>query len=565
MGTRDLLLLIGFLRSGKMFPAAVPFKNLPPQRSLKLVHEGMAEQERALFGKPSRQSGLDRDDLKRRSAIASWTGSVLPLGTRIGEVADPGVLLCLLYDGPSADATLPVDVFAQTLRRFALRDASLRARFEEHVDDAGTYVPAWLSPETRRQKSQEAFDAAMKVAREQGFAHAAPFFEGVRGDCFPQAQIAIAVHEMRELGDTASALARLNEVVHVAPRNIAARMQRARIMIKDSGRKVEASTDFLAVLRELARPDTADASREVVDAATAGLWTLHREFTDANELDAAVALAKQDPERGFEALSRYVHTHPCAWDAQTHLATLALAQQRFDLTVKLLGHVRWLFPEDPNPHFVYGQALASKGLYMAALRSLEHAQRLSSSDPDLDRWMLFARSKAERERVTEHGMSSINVAHHVARSLLLVLGVVRHGRVYPAAMILHKLPGDVALAFVLKAIATQERRRFAQESNGPESEVDLRGVNERVYLTSYAGEALSADMTVGDVADPGIVVAILYDAARRDDVGRPIRNPPLETARAMLMRVVSEDSELHAKLDRHLKSPEATLKTRLDI
>ncbi len=41
MGTRDLLLLIGFLRSGKMFPTALSFKALSVQRSLKLVLDGM--------------------------------------------------------------------------------------------------------------------------------------------------------------------------------------------------------------------------------------------------------------------------------------------------------------------------------------------------------------------------------------------------------------------------------------------------------------------------------------------------------------------------------------------
>src|SRR6185369_11084340 len=50
METRDLLLLIGFLRSGKMFPAAVPLKDLPVHRSLKILMDGIAEQERALFG-----------------------------------------------------------------------------------------------------------------------------------------------------------------------------------------------------------------------------------------------------------------------------------------------------------------------------------------------------------------------------------------------------------------------------------------------------------------------------------------------------------------------------------
>src|SRR5690242_13826592 len=144
MPTRDLLLLIGFLRSGKMFPAAVPFKGLPEQRSLKIVHDAMAEQERALFGRPP---GLvDPEEFRKRAAITSWSGAVLPVGTRISEVPDPGVLLCLLYDVPTWEAPLPVDVFAQTLRRYALRDPGLRSRFEAHVDEAGTYVLTWLSP-----------------------------------------------------------------------------------------------------------------------------------------------------------------------------------------------------------------------------------------------------------------------------------------------------------------------------------------------------------------------------------------------------------------------------------
>ncbi len=546
-----------------MYPTAVPFKSLPAQRSLKIVHEGMAEQEAALFGKPSRPT--DPDDLRRRAAIASWTGGALALGSRIGEVPDPGVLLCLLYDGPVAEAALPVDVFAQTLRRYALRDAALRAKFEEHVDAAGTYVPAWLSPETRRQKSQETFDQAMRLAREQGFAHAAPLFEGVRGDCFPQAQVALAVYELRELGDTQSALRRLNEVVKVAPRNVAARMQRARLLLKDTGRKVEAATDFLAVLRELARPDTAEPSREVRDAAMEGLWALHREFANMKKLEGSIALAKQDPERGFEALSRYVHTHPCAWDAQTHLATLALAQQQFDLTAKLLTAVRWLYPDDPNPHFVYGQALASKGYTEAALRALRYAEALAPEDPDVQRWIAFVQKREQRELLGEPSAASVNVAHHVARSLLVVLGLVRQGRVHPAAIVLHKLPGDVSLAFVLQAIAAQEQRRFSHGVEGTETDVDLRSVGDRAEMTSWSGDALYPDQTVGDVADPGIVVTVLYDEVHRDDLGRPLYHPPAASCRETLMRVVQEDSELHAKLDRHLRSADASLKARLEL
>ena len=103
-------------------------------------------------------------------------------------------------------------------------------------------------------------------------------------------------------------------------------MARAQVLARDHGRKVEAATDFLAVMREVARPDSADSARGVRDTALEGLWALHQEFTEPAQLEAAVALCRQDPERGFEQLSRYVHTHPCAWDAQAHLASLALAR-----------------------------------------------------------------------------------------------------------------------------------------------------------------------------------------------------------------------------------------------
>src|SRR5262249_13164494 len=156
----------------------------------------------------SSQLSPEQAELRRRAALTSWYGDFLAPTSRIGELADPGVLLCLLYEGPVADAALPIDVFAQTLRRFALRDGALRARFGEHVERAGTFVPPWLSPEHRRQRSQEAFDRAMKVAREQGFAAAVPLFEGVRGDSFAPAQIAIAVHELRDMRDAESALSR---------------------------------------------------------------------------------------------------------------------------------------------------------------------------------------------------------------------------------------------------------------------------------------------------------------------------------------------------------------------
>jgi len=539
-----------------MFPAAVPFTQLPAQRSLKIVHDAMAEQERALFGRS--QGVVDPDEFRRRASITSWSGDVLPVGLRIGEVPDPGVVLCLLYDVPSSDAPLPVDVFAQTLRRYALRDSVLRARFEAHVDEAGTYVPAWLSPEVRKQKSQEAFDAAMKIAREQGFSHAAPLFEGVRGDCFAPAQVAIAIYELRELRDVDSALGRLNEVVRVAPRNVAARMARAQILIADVGRKVEAAADYLCVLRELARPDTAESSREVREAAGMGLWALHREYAAPQELEDALAICQQDPERGFDAVSRYVHTHPCAWDAQIQLASLALARQRFDLTAKLLTGARWLFPEDPNPHFVYGQALASKGNLEAAILALEYAANLAPSDADIQKWLGFTRRKVAKEQ--DAGVRTVNVAHHVARSVLVLAGFIRDGHVYGAGTVLHKLPGDVSLSFLLHGALGHEQRRFSgvdsTRAPAPSSE-DLRAVAARSVLMSYQGEVLSIEQTVGDIADPGVVIVLLYP-------GPPFRPTPLEGFHVLLAET-QRDADLAGKLERHLRSPDASLKARLDL
>jgi tetratricopeptide (TPR) repeat protein len=561
---RDLLVLMGFLRAGQMYPAAVPIRGVPTERSLKVVFDAAADQERLLF-QPSSPLRSHVEELRQRGALTSWSGEALPTGTRISEVPDPGVVLCLLYDTRAAEAPLPVAVFAQTLRRFALRDPLLRAKFEQHVDEAGTFVPAWLSPEVRRQRSQEAFDAAMRVAREQGFAHSAPLLEGVRGECFPAAQVAIAVYEMRELGDDDSALKRLNEVVRVAPRHVAARMQRANILMRDPGRRVEAATDYLAVLRESGRTDEDPLPREVRDAATAALWELCGEYRNARKLDGALAIAKQDPERGFETLSRYVHTHPCAWDGQMHLAVVALARQRFDLVVKLLGGVRWLFPDDPNPHFVYGQALAMSGPIDAAVRALEYAERLAPSDADIHKWVTFARDKVVGDRMPGSGVTAIiSVAHHVARSLLVLIGSVRRGRVTPAALMLHKLPGDVSLLFVLQSISVQEQRRAGMEQTTGDTEVDLRAMGERCLLTGYAGDVLSLEQTVGDVPDPGVIVAVFYETSDRTDVGRAPNDPSAAEVRRILMQVAQQDTEISFKLQRHMKSPDSTLRGRFE-
>lgn len=562
--TRDLLLIIGFLREGKMFPTVQPLRELPGQRSLRMVREALAEQEIALFGKP--EFAVDEDDMKRRAALTSWSGDLQPVGARIAEVPDPGVLLCLLYDRPAAEAPLPVDVFAQTLRRYALRDATIRARFEEHVDKYGTFVPQWLSPDVRSKMSEDQFGAAMKVAREQGFAHAAPLFEGVRGDSFAKAQLAVAHYELRELGDRTSALRRLDDVIRVAPRNVAARMQRAGILAKEAGRQVEAGADYLAVLREIARPDSESASRELRGAAMDALWELNREFRDDAELDAAVTLSKSDRERGFDALSRYVQTHPCSWEAQVRLATLALARERFDQAARLLAQTRHLYPDDANPHFVYGQALSSIGKNGPALGVLEYALSLSPLDAEIREWLSFVRRQVEVEQSNTLESPSVPVSAHVARTLFLALGVVRRGNVFPSGMVLHKLPGDVSLELVLKHIAAHEQRRFADAPAAALSssgEHELRGVEDRTELRDYQGEPLGVAQTVGDVPDPGVVMALLYERADRDEYGHFIRNPPVEEGTARLMHVLGHDSELHGKLGRHLQSAEATLKRRL--
>jgi hypothetical protein len=132
-------------------------------------------------------------------------------------------------------------------------------------------------------------------------------------------------------------------------------------------------------------------------------------------------------------------------------------------------------------------------------------------------------------------------------------------------MVLHKLPGDISMALLLQSIASQEQRRFSPSRGGAYQTVDLRGVSERTQLTDHGGERLSPEHTVGDVPDPGIVVALLYPPAARDDLGRPVFQPPADQCRTTLLRIASEDSELHAKIDRHLKSPDATLKARLEI
>jgi tetratricopeptide (TPR) repeat protein len=357
-------------------------------------------------------------------------------------------------------------------------------------------------------------------------------------------------------------------------------MLRAKTLMRDPGRLVEAASDFLVVLRELGRSEgTARAfagpvssfrldappgsglgggagvsppARAVHQEATLGLWSLHRQFADARALDVALAVAKVDPARGFEALSRYVHTHPCAWDAQAHLGTLALAARRFDVTTKMLGNVRWLFPDDPNPHFVYGQALASQGRAHAAVAALEHAAALSPGDPDIAAWLGYAREQSAGEPRSRRA-KSIHLSHHVARSLLLRAGFVRAGRVSPAALATPKLPGDFPFAFALHEIAELEKQHGGAGV----------GVAGRCVLSDYSGAGVRAEGTIGEIPDPGVVVVLVYAEPWQDAAGRPFEGMSPAQCRASLLRAAQANSAISAALERHLASEEATIKARL--
>jgi tetratricopeptide (TPR) repeat protein len=577
-----------------MYPFAVPCAGLSTKRSLRVLLGAITEQERVLTGSspldarqsapafdakgPEAPPSEAEDTLWARSAVTAWSGDLLVWTVPIDEVPDPGVVLALMYDGPAADAGLPIDVFAQTLRRYALRDPAMRARFDAHVTEHGTFVPPWLSPEVRERRSREAFDRAMKVAQKEGFAAAAPLFEGVRGPSYAQAQIALAVHEVRDLGDQETALGRLDQVVRVAPRNVAARMQRAQILMTDPSRRVEAASDWFAVLTEAPAASQAlrgaalasgqPPSPEVASAARQGLFALHAEFTNARKLETAAAAIREDPERGFEALSRYVHTHPCAWDAHVLLASASLARQGFELTARLLRDVRWLYPDDANPHFVYGQALAAKGNVEEALPALELAASLAPDDAAIAHWLDFAREK--KKGASGPASGGVKVAHHVSRTLLLLVGFVRGVRILPAALPLHRVPGDVSLALVVQALAAQERRRFGStEQSSPvgpgDDEVTLRAVGDRAVLLDSRGERLHAEQLVGDVPDPGVVYALVYGEVKKDGSGRLSYAPPPTECQGALAEAVQADTELSSKLRRHLESPDATLIQRLNL
>jgi hypothetical protein len=85
-------------------------------------------------------------------------------------------------------------------------------------------------------------------------------------------------------------------------------------------------------------------------------------------------------------------------------------------------------------------------------------------------------------------------------------------------------------------------------------------------LLSYRGEVLSVDQTVGDIADPGVVIALMYATAPpRDEAGQRTFLPSPREAYNTLLAEARRDADLAAKLDRHLRSPDATLKARLEL
>jgi hypothetical protein len=94
--------------------------------------------------------------------------------------------------------------------------------------------------------------------------------------------------------------------------------------------------------------------------------------------------------------------------------------------------------------------------------------------------------------------------------------------------------------------------------------VDLRAMGARCILTDWAGEALSLEQTVGDVPDPGIVVAVFYEAVERTGAGRVEYDLQPEDARRAVLAFAQQDTAIALKLQRHLKSPDASLRGRLE-
>src|SRR5262249_53514422 len=135
---------------------------------------------------------------------------------------------------------------------------------------------------------------------------------------------------------------------------------------------------------------------------------------------------------------------------------------------------------------------------------------------------------------------------------------------HSAVLTLHRVPGDVSLALVVQALAGQEQRRFGGGADAG-AEIDLSAASERTVLLDYTGARLAVESLVGDVVDPGVVTALLYESVGRDAAGRTTYDPPPEESNRMLHTVAQVDTEISSKLLRHLRSADATLMARLDL
>lgn len=83
-------------------------------------------------------------------------------------------------------------------------------------------------------------------------------------------------------------------------------------------------------------------------------------------------------------------------------------------------------------------------------------------------------------------------------------------------------------------------------------------------IRDLAGETLSADQTVGDVPDPGILVVLLYASVSRDEGGRPVLEPRPGPCREMLLGMIRQDLDMASKLERHPRSADASIKAQLE-
>ncbi len=90
-------------------------------------------------------------------------------------------------------------------------------------------------------------------------------------------------------------------------------------------------------------------------------------------------------------------------------------------------------------------------------------------------------------------------------------------------------------------------------------------MSERVVLLDESGALLHVEQLVGDVPDPGVVLALLYDTVPRDAAGRPAPVPSPAECQKTLAAIARTDTEIAAKRERHLASADATLMARLDL